>query len=122
MNFRNMSFFELDTGSDKESSMNHLESMIEEDLRKSIPTLGAGSLDMVGWCDRMVRTYGTITLSAMMAQYIRQSPSPSLPIHMRHWADQQQEIQWKCDIPFWIMLHLTHILIKMDNPSVRLTA
>jgi len=102
--------------------MKDLKKAVINDMNRSLPTLGAGSSDMRGWCARMIRTYGSATLAPMMAEFIRKSPSPTIPQYIRDWSDRQPKIRWKCDIPFWTMLHLSNALIQIERSGVRLAA
>ena len=96
--------------------------MVQMDLRKSLPTLGAGSPEMDGWTNRMVRDYGRHLMGMMMAEAIKQSPSPTIPAAYRTWAARQPRCRWTCGIPHWAMIHMTHALIKLERPGARLEA
>lgn len=111
-------------GSEEErQNMKNLKRMVERDLSKSIPTLGAGSRDMSGWCARMIREYGRQTMSMMMAEAVRACPSPALDGRIRTWAARQPRCGWHTLlIPYWAMNHMVHELMKMERPDVRLEA
>lgn len=103
--------------------MKNLRKTIERDLEKSIPTLGAGSPDIDGWCNRMVREYGTQLLSMMIGEAVRKNPSPSLESSIRSWANRQPQCGWRTNIiPFWAMKHLAWHVMKLERPGVRLSA
>lgn len=103
--------------------MKNLKRMVENDLDKSLPTLGAASADMPGWCNRMIRDYGRQTMAMMMAEAVRECPSPVLDGRIRDWAARQPRCGWHVDIiPFWAMNHLVHELMKMERPGASLEA
>ena len=103
--------------------MKNLRRMVERDLNRSLPTLGAGSADMRGWCARMIRDYGRQTMAMMMAEAVRACPSPALDGRIRNWADRQPRCGWHTDIiPYWAMNHLVHELMKMERPDTRRSA
>lgn len=103
--------------------MKNLKRMVERDIARSIPTLGAGSRDMSGWCARMIREYGRQTMAMMMAEAVRACPSPALDGRVRTWAARQPRCGWHTPIiSYWAMNHMVHELMKMERPDVRLEA
>lgn len=98
--------------------MRNLKRMVERDLNRSLPTLGAGSADMSGWCARMIREYGRQTMAMMMGEAVRACPSPVLDGRIRTWAARQPRCGWHTDLlPYWAMVHMTHALMQMEKPS-----
>ena len=103
--------------------MKNLKRIVERDISRSIPTLGAVSHDMSGWCNRMIREYGRQTMNMMMGEAVRACPSPALDEKVRLWAARQPQCGWHTSlIPYWAMTHLVHELMKMERSGTALVA